>query len=131
MAIIRFSNDSEGAAAAEAVQEPKHVWVTPGNPGRILVFTDQNVPTLVGNIADIEVSRFQLIRALAMAGKTGATATAVAGMSVQRQTLWAEANEFRRSDKFINALKLGLPGINNQDMDNIFIAASAIDPSQV
>jgi len=131
MAILKFANDGEGKALAYAVQEPKHIWVTPGDHGRIIVFTGGDIPSLNGNVSDISVSRFQLIRALQMAGKSGATATAIAGMSVARQTLWAEANEFRRSDKIINALKLGLNGVDAAGMDDIFIAASALDSASI
>lgn len=131
MTITVFSNDADGMSAADAVADPKRIWVTPGNKGRIIVFSEEHYVDESKPASEIVVSRFQLIRALAMAGKAGATVTAIAGMSVARQTLWAEANEFRRSDKIINALKLGLAGVNDKVMDDIFIAASTLDPANI
>jgi hypothetical protein len=42
MAILKFANDGEGKALAYAVQEPKYIWVTPGDPGLIVVFTEDD-----------------------------------------------------------------------------------------
>lgn len=131
MAIDKFAADESGWSLALAIPDPKHIWHTPGNTGRLVVFSGTDLPDTTQEVSSIVVSRFQLIHALAMAGKAGATTTAIAEMSVARQTLWAEASEFRRSYKIINALKLGLPGVNNAEMDAIFIAASAINPEQI
>jgi len=129
MAILRFGADRQGFADAAAVPEPKFIWTTPGS--RILVFTGADVPNTTTPVEDLVVTRFQLIRALAMAGKAGATTTAIAGMSVARQTLWAEANTFKRGYEIIRALKRELPNVNDADMDAIFVAASALVESEI
>lgn len=121
-----FSNDEAGTAAANAVSDPKHIWITPGKNGRIIVFTGSDIPNKTIPVGDLVLSRFQLIRAFAMAGKAGSVTTAVAELSAARQTLWAEANTFTRGHSIINAIKNRIANFNDNDMDDVFRVGSAI-----
>ena len=66
MTIQTFPDTPEGQASAAAVPEPKHIWITPR--GKIVVFTGVDIPDPSIPLADITLSKWQLMTGILTVG---------------------------------------------------------------
>ncbi len=136
MSIIQFDDTPDGRAAVEAVPDPKHVWISPRS--RIVVFTDEDVPDFSVRIADITLSKWQLMTGILTVGgqpKLNAAyayirglvgvdakdvADQIAGTGTPAQKImWSHCDKFTRGMVYINQLRTGA-GLTNNQMDDVF-----------
>lgn len=82
-------------------------------------------PPLESNVPDV-VSRFQARAALLQAGLLSVAETAIASGDPIQQLAWADAQEFRRASPTVAAIGAAL-GLSEGDIDDLFIAAAAIE----
>lgn len=136
MAVNNFKDTTEGRAAAEAIPDPKHVWITPGS--RIVVFTNEDIPDFSTPLADITLSKWQLMTGILSVGgqvKLDAAdayirgivgvdakdvADQIAGTGTPAQKImWKHCDAFTRGMVYINQLRIGA-GMTNAQMDDVF-----------
>ena len=136
MTIQNFPDTPEGQAAAAAVPEPKHLWITPR--GKIVVFTGVDIPDTPIPIANITLSKWQLMTGILTVGgqvKLGAAnayirgivgvdakdlADQIAGTGTPAQKImWIHCDKFTRGMVYINQLRVGA-GLTNNEMDDVF-----------
>ena len=136
MTIQNFPDTSEGQASAAAVPEPKHIWITPR--GRIVVFTGVDIPDPSIPLADIILSKWQLMTGILTVGgqpKLNAAnayirgivgvdakdlADQIAGTGTPAQKImWQHCDSFTRGMAYINQLRIGA-GLTNAQMDDVF-----------
>lgn len=136
MTIQNFPDTSEGQASAAAVPEPKHIWITPR--GRIVVFTGVDIPDPSIPVADITLSKWQLMTGILTVGgqpKLNAAnayirgivgvdakdlADQIAGTGTPAQkVMWSHCDKFTRGMVYINQLRVG-SGLTNNEMDDVF-----------
>lgn len=144
MSIIQFDDTPDGRAAVEAVPAPKHVWISPRS--RIVVFTDEDVPDFSVRIADITLSKWQLMTGILPVGgqvKRNAAyayirgivgvdakdlADQIAGTGTPAQKImWSHCDKFTRGMVYINQLRVGA-GLTNAEMDDVFLIGVAQVP---
>ena len=136
MTIQTFPDTPEGQAAAAAVPEPKHIWITPR--GKIVVFTGVDIPDPSIPVADITLSKWQLMTGILTVGgqpKLNAAnayirgivgvdakdvADQIAGTGTPAQkVMWSHCDKFTRYMVYINQLRVGA-GLTNNEMDDVF-----------
>lgn len=136
MAIQQFQGTEDGLAAAVAVPSPKYVWISPRS--RIMVFTGDDIPDFSVQIADISLSKWQLMTGIwAVGGRpkldaadayirgiVGVDAKDVADQidgtgTPAQKIMWKHCDTFTRSMVYINQLRIGA-GLTNVQMDDIF-----------
>ena len=136
MTIQTFPDTTEGKASAAAVPEPKHIWITPR--GKIVVFTGVDIPDPSIPLADITLSKWQLMTGILTVGgqpklnaanayirgivgvdaKDLADQIAGTGTPAQR-VMWSHCDKFTRGMVYINQLRIGA-GLTNKEMDDVF-----------
>lgn len=136
MTIQTFPDTTEGQASAAAVPEPKHIWITPR--GKIVVFTGVDIPDPSIPVADITLSKWQLMTGILTVGgqpKLNAAnayirgivgvdakdlADQIAGTGTPAQkVMWSHCDKFTRDMVYINQLRVGA-GLTNNEMDDVF-----------
>ena len=136
MTIKNFPDTPEGQASAAAVPEPKHIWITPR--GKIVVFTGVDIPDTSIPIADITLSKWQLMTGILTVGGQPKLAAAdayirgivgvdakdladqIAGTGTPAQkVMWSHCDKFTRGMVYINQLRAGA-GLSNAEMDDVF-----------
>ncbi|MBK6825046.1 MAG: hypothetical protein IPG87_19490 [Saprospiraceae bacterium] len=136
MTIQTFPDTTEGQASAAAVPEPKHIWITPR--GKIVVFTGVDIPDTSIPVADITLSKWQLMTGILTVGgqvKLNAAnayirgivgvdakdlADQIAGTGTPAQkVMWSHCDKFTRGMVYINQLRVG-SGLTNNEMDDVF-----------
>jgi hypothetical protein len=136
MTIKNFPDTPEGQAAAAAVPEPKNIWITPR--GKIVVFTGVDIPDTSIPIANITLSKWQLMTGILTVGgqvKLNAAnayirgivgvdakdlADQIAGTGTPAQkVMWSHCDKFTRGMVYINQLRVGA-GLTNAEMDDVF-----------
>jgi len=136
MTIQTFPDTPEGQAAAAAVPEPKNIWITPR--GKIVVFTGVDIPDTSIPIANITLSKWQLMTGILTVGgqvKLNAAnayirgivgvdakdlADQIAGTGTPAQKImWIHCDKFTRGMVYINQLRVGA-GLTNNEMDDVF-----------
>jgi hypothetical protein len=136
MTIQTFPDTPEGQAAAAAVPEPKNIWITPR--GKIVVFTGVDIPDTSIPIANITLSKWQLMTGILTVGgqvKLNAAnayirgivgvdakdlADQIAGTGTPAQkVMWSHCDKFTRGMVYINQLRVGA-GLTNNEMDDVF-----------
>ena len=136
MTIQTFPDTTEGKASAAAVPEPKLIWITPR--GRIVVFTGVDIPDPSIPLADIALSKWQLMTGILTVGgqpKLNAAnayirgivgvdakdlADQIAGTGTPAQkVMWSHCDKFTRGMVYINQLRVG-SGLTNNEMDDVF-----------
>lgn len=95
--------------------------------GVTFVYGDGPTPgeVLAEKRANMAISRFQARAALMDAGLLADVELAIANADPIVQLAWAEAVEFRRTSSTILAMANAM-GLTDEQLDNLFIAASAI-----
>ena len=136
MTIQNFPDTPEGQASAAAVPEPKHIWITPR--GKIVVFTGVDIPDPSIPLADITLSKWQLMTGILTVGgqpKLNAAnayirgivgvdakdlADQIAGTGTPAQkVMWSHCDKFTRGMVYINQFRVG-SGLTNNEMDDVF-----------
>ena len=136
MTIQTFTDTPEGQASAAAVPEPKHIWITPR--GKIIVFTGVDIPDPSIPLADITLSKWQLMTGILTVGgqpKLNAAnayirgivgvdakdlADQIAGTGTPAQkVMWIHCDKFTRGMVYINQLRVGA-GLTNNEMNDVF-----------
>ena len=136
MTIQTFPDTPEGQAAAAVVPEPKNIWITPR--GKIVVFTGVDIPDTSIPIANITLSKWQLMTGILTVGgqvKLNAAnayirgivgvdakdlADQIAGTGTPAQkVMWSHCDKFTRGMVYINQLRVGA-GLTNNEMDDVF-----------
>jgi hypothetical protein len=136
MTIQTFQDTPDGQASAAAVPEPKHIWITPR--GKIVVFTGVDIPDTSIPLADITLSKWQLMTGILTVGgqpKLNAAdayirglvgvdakdlADQIAGTGTPAQKImWSHCDKFTRGMVYINQLRIGA-GLTNAEMDDVF-----------
>ena len=136
MTIQTFPDTTEGKASAAAVPEPKHIWITPR--GKIVVFTGVDIPDPSIPIADITISKWQLMTGILTVGGQPKLAAAnayirgivgvdakdladqIAGTGTPAQkVIWSHCDKFTRDMVYIKQLRVG-SGLTNNEMDDVF-----------
>ena len=136
MTIQTFPDTTEGQASAAAVPEPKHIWIAPR--GRIVVFTGVDIPDTSIPIADITLSKWQLMTGILTVGGQPKLAAAnayirgivgvdakdladqIAGTGTPAQkVMWSHCDKFTRGMVYIKQLRVG-SGLTNNEMDDVF-----------
>ncbi len=135
MPIQKFQNTEVGRAEADAVPGPKHIWI---NGRSLIVFSGEDVPDFSVPIADIALSKWQLMTGILTVGgqvKLNAAdayirgivgvdakdlADQIAGTGTPAQkVMWRHCNKFTRGMVYINQLRVGA-GLTNNEMDDVF-----------
>ncbi len=133
--IQNFPNTPEGQSAADAIPEPKHIWV---NGKRLVVFTGVDIPDLSVSLVDITLSKWQLMTGILAVGgqpKLNAAdayirgivgvdakdlADQIAGTGTPAQKImWQHCDAFTRGMVYINQLRIGA-GLTVSQMDDVF-----------
>lgn len=136
MSINNFKDTPEGRAAADAIPDPKHVWITSGS--RIVVFTGEDIPDFSIPLADITLSKWQLMTGILAVGGQGKlnnadayirgivgvdakdVADQIAGTGTPAQKImWKHCDAFTRGMVYINQLRIGA-GLTVIQMDDVF-----------
>lgn len=136
MTIQTFPDTTEGKASAAAVPEPKRIWITPR--GKIVVFTGVDIPDPSIPLADITLSKWQLMTGILTVGGQPKLAAAdayirgivgvdakdladqIAGTGTPAQrVMWSHCDKFTRGMVYINQLRIGA-GLTNNEMDDVF-----------
>ena len=136
MTIQTFADTTEGQASAAAVPESKHIWITPR--GKIVVFTGVDIPDPSIPLADITLSKWQLMTGILTVGgqpKLNAAnayirgivgvdakdlADQIAGTGTPAQkVMWSHCDKFTRGMVYINQLRIG-SGLSNNEMNDVF-----------
>jgi len=135
MSIQRFQNTESGRAEADAVSDPKHVWV---NGRDLVVFTGEDIPDFSVPVGDITLSKWQLMTGILTVGgqvklraadayirgivgvdaKDPADQIAGTGTPAQK-VMWIHCDKFTRYMVYINQLRVGA-GLTNNEMDDVF-----------
>ena len=131
MAVQYFVNDTAGMASANAVPDPKHIWV---DVKRIVVLTGDDLPAGI-DASSLVINRLSLFQgALLHGGQTLLdkfvlyvyTTIPTSGTPTQKN-VWRECSAFSRGSIYINQLRIAA-SITNADMDNVFILGSGYTP---
>lgn len=124
MSKLTFINNDVGRASANAIPDPKHIWI---DSNQINVYIDIDIP-----VYDLRptVTKWQLIQACADAGITEAQLDAsVALLTNKRQRFWKYTNVIDRDNPFSSNLRTNLvPVPTPKQWNAIFIAAASLDP---
>lgn len=131
MAIQYFVNDAAGIASANAVPDPKHIWV---DVKRIVVLTGDDLPAGI-DAASLIINRLSLFQGALLRGGQplldkfilyAYTTIPTSGTPTQKN-VWRECAAFSRGSVYINQLRIAA-AITNADMDNVFILGSGYTP---
>lgn len=127
MSVQKFQNTPAGLASANAVPDPKHIWI---DPPIIMVFSGADVPAVDPRPT---VTKWQLVQACADAGITEAQIDAsVSLLTVKRQRFWRHTNLIDRDNPFSSNLRTSMVPVPTPAQWNaIFIAASVLNPLDV
>lgn len=136
MAIQQFQGTEEGLAAAAAIPSPKYVWINPRS--HVLVFTGDDIPDFSIQIADITLSKWQLMTGILAVGgqpKLNAAKAYIRGIvgvdakdvadqidgtgTPAQKLMWQHCDKFTRGMVYINQLRIGA-GLTNTEMDDAF-----------
>lgn len=136
MSIYQFVATADGFISANAIIDPKYLWVTPR--GKIVVFTGEDIPDFSAPLADITLSKWQLMTGILAVGgqpklnaanaylrdiigvdaKDAADQVAGTGTPAQK-IMWQHCNDFTRGMVYINQLRIGA-GLTVSQMDDAF-----------
>lgn len=124
MATFKFQNTKSGLASANAVPDPKHIWIDGKD---IVVFTGIDIPIIDPRPT---VTKWQLVQACADAGWSEAQIDAsVAILTSKRQRFWKHTNIIDRDNPFSSNLRTNMVPVPTPTQWNaIFVAAAALDP---
>lgn len=125
MSTQTFPNTSAGMTAANAVPDPKYIWIDGKN---IVVFTSGDIPSV-----DLRptVTKWQLIQACVDAGVTEAQIdAAVLTLTAKRQRFWKHTNIIDRDNPISTGIRSSILPTppTPQAWNAIFLAAAALDP---
>jgi hypothetical protein len=132
MAIQIFQNTAAGLTQANAVADPKHIWID--QPRRIVVFTGDDLPITI-LAEDAVLTRNQFFQGALLAGGQLLlnkfmnyiyTTMPATGTPTQRN-FWREAQFFTYTIPFINQLRTA-EAISVADMKQVFILGSGYTP---
>ncbi len=123
MSVQTFKNDVAGASSANAVANPKWVWI---DGRKIVVFTGADIPFQESAVPQ-SVTRFQALAALELAGKLTAVEVIINNVATPKLTklAWDNALSFERTSPTLNALATQI-GMTAAEIDALFIAAAGI-----
>ncbi len=132
MAINIFPNTVAGLAQANAVADPKHLWID--HPNRIVVLTGDDIPVGL-QAGDVILNRLQFFQGALLAGGQPLlnkflnhiyTTMPATGTPTQKN-FWREAQTFTYNIPFINQLRTA-ESISVADMKQVFILGSGYTP---
>lgn len=138
MARLRFANNPDGLAQANAVPNPKHIIEDPRRGYTVL--TGSDMPE-VPKATDAVLSKAQFLNgALAVGGQTLLNAVLayindqITNGTPAQKIYWNHSNVFQRKEIYIRQLRLAIKGAKTEpqsvaEMDNIFLAGSGYEPS--
>lgn len=124
MSVQKFQNTPAGLASANAVPDPKHIWI---DPPIIMVFSGADVPVVDPRPT---VTKWQLVQACADAGITEAQIDAsVTMLTAKRQRRWKYCDLIDRDSPLSSNMRSNMVPVPTPTQWNaIFIAASQLDP---
>lgn len=132
MAINIFPNTVAGLAQANAVADPKHIWID--HPNRIVVLTGDDIPVGL-QAGDVILNRLQFFQGALLAGGQPlqnkfihyVETTMPATGTPTQQNFWKNSQIFTYTLPFVNQLRTA-ESISVADMKQVFILGSGYTP---